>query len=306
MELFLSFVSTLLSAFGTIFKFRKIDLSKSNGPALSTSSKNEVKEQLLKTGLDDDVSSRFKYYLSQLEIGIPHFNLLMLADMLGFKDVSLLRQLERSGTDVPIDLVDNFCERARISKRWLKYGEGEPWEPRRNIVSRDEAWLDYEPLYEAITAFFVRKKRSAEDGRVLLVLRHKNNTWEILQLAVAFRDGLGGTGECQLESFFFFIKRLLFTPGKPSFTGVTLENSEFDVLARGGVYPGYYLDNIRGSDWWWDDFINLELDPSGMDEDFVAARTALETMKPRSSRLQKCFEEAEENIRRNAKLANYF
>lgn len=183
-------------------------------------------------------------------------NLEKMGEYLGFKSVNDLKRYYLSSEEPEYSFIEIVAYKLGISDKWLKFGEGEPFETTLPSINRALGIISHESFDETKEFIFVIGDEPYR--RNLGIIRKLSKfKYDYYPHTLVFHADVGGTGGSELFSVYLFLKELRKRRKMPS--GVyKVPSDKFDSFFKGTIYPGTINNfNQDKCNYLLDDFIDL-------------------------------------------------
>jgi transcriptional regulator with XRE-family HTH domain len=208
-----------------------------------------VKENLLKE--TPEISARLKKTLDLIN-SARDFEKLTISKIAQMMDSSSVGEIERifEGIDEPsLAFLRAFSERFGVQEAWLLHGEQQPFHQPEPFELFALDYLPYIKKTDPEELYFV--KSTSEEGECLIVLKHDDWRYHVLNSFWHVSSHVGGTGTAQLVSLYKLIKLLDEDTLKHKCRGQVLDKNKFSELMNGEIFPGSVLSRLdKNHDWW--------------------------------------------------------
>lgn len=185
------------------------------------------------------------------------FTIPKVSELLGLEKRSILENIV-NGTDEPsFKFIKEFCEKFRISYKWLNEGKGEPFAFTYDYFS-PMSYLDDIIKLNPEKIYFIQNKSKVAETFIMLGFSDwyymvGTKTWHI-------SNYVGASGQSQIYDLYRLIVALKENMFYTKCHGLKLDKEEFYDILLGRKFPGSCLNGKmgrRGDNPWWDDFTDV-------------------------------------------------
>jgi hypothetical protein len=242
---------------GKKFLFRK---AKASNPTTLMLKKDKPQNHLTESSnerVPNQIAKRIELALGMItdEKG-EKFPLSWFGEYLGMERPGDLERIVLNEIEPTFQVLNHLADHLGINPSWLKSGQGEPFQIRRDKPTYSEEYFEEIVALKPTWIFFVR--RTIEEGEAIIVLKLTKLKYRVLPNVYHISDRVGGTGRRQIDGLCRLIEKLRITYPKPHMIGLEVEKKELFDLHQGKIHPSWLDRNClsKKSDW-WDDITDI-------------------------------------------------
>jgi hypothetical protein len=182
-----------------------------------------------------------------------------IAYQLRHEDCSFLNDCFSGKKEAPFKMRENISEEYGLNISWMNFGEKSPFYPELEI-SESNPCLQADKFLKMNPESIYYLQTKEDERESLILLKMSENKQLILKNSFRVSSHVGGGGTIDMVYFYKLMKRIFkeyYLKHKGFVAGRKIENTTYEKLINGELFPGVVSGPGYRNSHWWDDWMDI-------------------------------------------------